>query len=51
MTAGLIAYLLLGETMGPLQIFGGAVVLIAIIWLQSRHRDRVPDASDPAPID
>ena len=35
-TAGLIAYLLLGETMGPLQILGGATVLVAIIWLQSR---------------
>lgn len=35
-TAGLIAYLLLDEMMGPLQILGGVIVLAAIIWLQSR---------------
>lgn len=35
-TAGLIAYLLLDEIMGPLQILGGVIVLAAIIWLQSR---------------
>lgn len=35
-TAGLIAYLLLDEVMGPIQILGGVIVLAAIIWLQSR---------------
>jgi len=34
-TAGLIAYLLLDEVMGPIQILGGIIVLAAIIWLQS----------------
>lgn len=35
-TAGVIAYLLLDEVLGPYQILGGVIVLAAIIWLQSQ---------------
>ena len=34
LTAGIIAFLFLGEVLGPLQIFGGVIVIAAIILLQ-----------------
>ncbi|MFH0844091.1 MAG: DMT family transporter [Pseudomonadota bacterium] len=44
-TAGVIAFLFLGETMEPLQILGGALVVCAIVLLQL-HRDQ----DDLAPV-
>jgi len=35
-SAGFIAYLFLGETLEPLQILGGALVISAIVMLQLR---------------
>ncbi|MFH1349580.1 MAG: EamA family transporter [Pseudomonadota bacterium] len=43
-SAGFIAYLFLGETMGPLQVLGGALVICAIVLLQLRR-----DQDDLAP--
>jgi drug/metabolite transporter (DMT)-like permease len=36
-SAGFIAYLFLGESLEPLQIFGGALVVVAIVLLQLRR--------------
>lgn len=36
-SAALIAYLVLGETFEPLQMFGGALVIIAVISLQTQR--------------
>ena len=36
--AGILAYFLLGESLGPMQIAGGALVLVAIIIVQSPFR-------------
>jgi len=36
--AGVVAYVFIGETMGFLQIFGGALVLVAIVLLQQSHK-------------
>lgn len=43
-TAGLTAYLFLGETMEPLQLLGGALVIASVILLQLR-----PEVDDKAP--
>jgi drug/metabolite transporter (DMT)-like permease len=42
--AGVIAFLILGETLGWLQVLGGALVLGAVVLLQLRHErdDRAP---------
>lgn len=43
-TAGLTAYLLLGETMEPLQLVGGSLVIASVILLQLRQEfdDKAP---------
>ncbi len=44
-TAGFVSYLFLGETLEPLQIFGGALVIGAVILLQLRREcdDATPE--------
>ncbi len=37
MSAGLIAYLFLGEALSPLQVLGGGLVVAAIVLLQVRR--------------
>jgi drug/metabolite transporter (DMT)-like permease len=45
-SAGLIAYLFLGEVLEPLQVFGGGLVTAAIVLLQlQRERDDLTPAS------
>lgn len=40
--AALIAYLFLGETLSPLQVLGGGLVVVAIIFLQlQREHDEL----------
>ncbi|MGA7878093.1 MAG: DMT family transporter, partial [Desulfoferrobacter sp.] len=43
-TAGVVAYLFLGETMQPLQLLGGLLVIASVIILQVRQEydDRAP---------
>ena len=45
------AYLLLGEALAPPQLVGGAAVLVAVVWVQSRRGDLeaelAPERSDP----
>lgn len=40
----LVGWLLLGQTLGWLQIGGGAVILAAVLLLQARRRKVIPDA-------
>jgi drug/metabolite transporter (DMT)-like permease len=46
-TAGLIAYLFLGETLQPLQLLGGILVIASVVLLQM-HRES--DEKTPARI-
>ncbi len=36
-TAGVVSYLFLGETLQPLQLLGGALVIAAVVLLQLRQ--------------
>lgn len=53
--AGVIAFVWLGEQLGPVQILGGALVVIAVIVLQREERSRPEDPTlavfDPEPSD
>jgi drug/metabolite transporter (DMT)-like permease len=44
-----LAALLLGESLGPLQLLGAGLVLAAVIVLQLRSADRVAD-DEPAAV-
>jgi drug/metabolite transporter (DMT)-like permease len=45
--AALFAWVLHGESLAPLQIAGGAVVLAAVIWVQARGPDLAAEAAPP----
>lgn len=42
-TAGFLSFIFLGETLGPLQIFGGVLVIVSILVMQ--HRQEVDEIS------
>jgi len=48
LTTVLLAFLIFGETLGPAQLVGGALVLSAVIVLQVRRRPRF--AAEPVPL-
>lgn len=45
----LMAAVVLGERIGPLQLAGGALILTAILWLRSERP--LPDSETPTPLD
>jgi drug/metabolite transporter (DMT)-like permease len=47
--AGVFAWILLGEELAALQIAGGAVVLTAVAWVQSRRPDLEAEGAPPSP--
>ena len=42
-----LAWIVLGETLGPLQLAGGALVLTAVVLLQLRRRARSASGESP----